>query len=360
MPSHPLYRTSAPIGGPRSLPRRHTPAFTLVELLVVIAIIGTLVGMLLPAVQSAREAGRRITCVNNQKQIGLAVLGYHDSRREFPTGVGFTQENKGCPPATGRYLWTFRIMPYIELTDVLSMISPTSGNGTGDAQTEKAFQMTIVGYRCPSDTHTTVSHSGFRWSNHSQSNYVGCFSPHGFHVEPEADQPCLIRNFMNGGQRTTLNPTVVSTSPFQTQSGRSVFNFFGNRRSISSVTDGTSMTVMVSEVLAAGPGSDYVRGTWWLDQGVAYSHWKTPNCPDPDVHGGFGAAYVRSTKQRVPDLIAGPGGWSGQTVAARSNHPGGVVAAFVDGSVRFVDETIASSIWTGLGSMDGGDMARVE
>jgi prepilin-type N-terminal cleavage/methylation domain-containing protein/prepilin-type processing-associated H-X9-DG protein len=344
--------------------------FTLVELLVVIAIIGTLVGMLLPAVQSAREAGRRISCVNNQKQIGLAILNHHESRRFFPTGVGFTQENNGCPPATGRYLWTFRIMPYMELNDVANLIAPGSWNGTTpdrDANTEKAFQTTISGYQCPSDVHGVITFTSnnatWHWERHTQSNYVGCFSPHGFHVEPEANETCLINGAMNGGQKTTLNPTVLSTSPLTTQKGRSVFNYFGNKRSIANVSDGTSMTIMVSEVVAGGVGSDVFdpRGRWWEDHGVAYSHWKTPNTRDPDVIGDdSGASAIRSTKTALPDIVVRPGGWSGCMTAARSRHPGGVNATFVDGSVRFIDETIASNVWTGLGSMDGGESVRSE
>ena len=345
--------------------RRHA-GFTLVELLVVIAIIGTLVGLLLPAVQSAREAGRRISCVNNLKQIGLALHSHHDAKKCFPTGVGFSQENNGCPPATGRYMWTFRIMPYMELGNVAGLIKPGSWNGcpapTDDTTTRTAFQTTIAGYQCPSDTHGSVTASNGWWINQTQGNYVGCFSPHGFHVEPEANETCLINGQMNGAQKTTLNPTVLSNSPFTTQKGRSLFNYYGNRRSFKNASDGTSMTVMVSEVVAGGidpTGPIDLRGLWWLDQGVAYSHWKTPNCSDPDVVGDApGAGTIPSTKLGVPDIVVRPGGWSGCMTAARSRHPGGVVAAYVDGSVRFANEDISSIVWTGLGSMDGGETVR--
>lgn len=338
--------------------------FTLVELLVVIAIIATLVGMLLPAVQSAREAARRISCMNNQKQLGLALHGYHDAQRLFPTGVGFQHEQTDCRSG-GRYLWTFRVMPFLELSSLAEMISPGSWNGGGGNQgdggtTTTAFQTQVPAFLCPSDTHdreTIVTN--FVWRDQTRSNYVGCFSPHGFQVEPEANERCLINGSMNGGQKTTANPSVLSTSPLTTRPGRAIFNFFGVSRSIAKVTDGTSHTVMLSEVVSGSDSSDQTadyRGTWWVDQGVGYSHWRTPNNPQPDRMGDApGTADYTSTKPGLPPIRKGPGGWGGWMTAARSRHPGGVLAANADGSVRFVDETITSDVWTALGSMDGGE-----
>ena len=347
------------------LNRARRCGFTLVELLVVIAIIGTLVGMLLPAVQSAREAGRRISCVNNLKQFGLATLGHHDAKRFFPTGVGYTQESNSCPPgSSGRYKWIYRVMPYMELSDVANLINPATWNGShGDQNTLKAYQTSIPGFQCPSDTHSLVSFSPWEWVNFTHGNYVGCFSPHGFHIEPEANLPCLVRDLLNGGQKTTANPTVLSDSPFRTQSGRSLFNFYGVRRAIANVTDGTSNTVMISEVVSNVSLSNEPpdsRGCWWIDHGVAYSHWKTPNCLDPDVASGQGFTGCSSTKRGVPPIAVGVGGFPGEMHAARSRHPGGVNATFVDGSVRFIDESIASDVWSGLGSMDGGESVRTD
>jgi prepilin-type N-terminal cleavage/methylation domain-containing protein len=334
--------------------------FTLVELLVVIAIIATLVGLLLPAVQSAREAARRISCVNNQKQIGLAIQLYHDAGRRFPTGAGYTQEASGCPVATGRYMWTFKVMPFMELSSVASLINPGSWNGGGaqggDANTRTAFQTELPPFQCPSDTRGQITWANFQWIRHTQSNYVACFSPHGFQVEPEANEPCLTNWSMNGGQKTTLNPTVLSTAPLTTQPGRAIFNFYGVPRSLKDVTDGSSTTIMVSEVIAGDPSaSPYdFRGLWWLDQGVGYSHWKTPNSPEKDRAGEpYGATAVTSRKRGLPGFDAGPGGWGAWMATARSRHPGVVVAAYADGSVRTVSDSVPSAIWTALGSMNG-------
>jgi len=309
-------------------------------------------------VQSAREAARRIACINNQKQVALAVLGHHDAKKEFPTGVGFTEEARDCAPGTGRYVWTFRILPYMEMANLAEMIHPRSSNGwyrgPDNASTVAAFQTRVSAYQCPSDTHARVTLDVFRWQEYSRSNYVGCFSPHGFQVEPEANETCLINGAMNGGQKTAANPTVLSESPSISRPGRSIFNFFGVRRTMTKVTDGTTKTVLISEVIS-GIDADF-RGTWWLDQGVGYSHWRTPNSPQNDRVGDApGNSDYSSPKPGLPGWTSGPGGWGGWMVAARSRHPGGVIAAYADGSVRFINEAIASDVWMSLGSMNGGE-----
>ena len=353
--------------GDNIMDRNPRIAFTLVELLVVIAIIATLVGLLLPAVQSAREAARRISCVNNQKQVGLAIQLYHDARQRFPTGAGYTQEASGCPVGTGRYMWTFKVMPFLELSSVASLINPGSWNGGGaqggDANTLRAFQTELPAFQCPSDSRGQVTWANFQWVRHTQSNYVACFSPHGFQVEPEANETCLFNWSMNGGQKTTANPTVLSTAPLTTQPGRAIFNFYGVSRSLRNVTDGSFKTIMVSEVIAGDPAaSPYdFRGLWWLDQGVGYSHWQTPNSPERDrAEEPYGAAAVTSRKPGLPGFDAGPGGWGAWIATARSRHPGVIVAAYADGSVRTVSDSVSSAIWTALGSMNGHEQSHAE
>jgi prepilin-type N-terminal cleavage/methylation domain-containing protein len=110
--------------------------FTLVELLVVIAIIGTLVGLLLPAVQAARESARLTTCSNNLKQIGLAVHSYHDSRKALPPS-----RSPGNGPT-----WAVFLLPFLEMNDVYQAWNVTRSY---HAQTDAARQASIAGYLCP-------------------------------------------------------------------------------------------------------------------------------------------------------------------------------------------------------------------
>jgi prepilin-type N-terminal cleavage/methylation domain-containing protein len=346
--------------------RRAAAGFTLVELLVVITIIGILVGLLLPAVQAARESARRLQCANNLKQLGLALHQHHASRRTFPVGVNFNKPSDNCAvAASGRSFWTFHVLTYVEQQSVFELINPSqwaSQAGSVDANTKQAFQTTITVFRCPSDTHVPVTYqSPWTWDKFTRSNYVGCFSPHGFVVEPEASVGCLSQDSMNGGQRTTANPTVLNASPLTTKPGRALFNYYGVSRSTASVKDGTSQTVAISESISgntptgAGSPLDF-RGTWWIDQGVAYSHYRTPNSPQADPYHG---SYT-STKAGLPNLQATAGGWPALMPAARSQHPGGVGTVYVDGSVHFTSQFIASNVWTALGSINGGEVLAAD
>jgi hypothetical protein len=133
-----------------------------------------------------------------------------------------------------------------------------------------------------------------------------------------------------------------------------VFNFFGVERSLDNVTDGASRTIMLAERLA-GNGDLSPRDGWWCEFGVQYSHFRPPNWPGPDRYGGNGISVMASKKPGKHRLEPGPGGWPGMLVAARSRHPGVVVATAADGSVRTVRDDIAPDVWTALGSMDGGE-----
>lgn len=333
--------------------RSERDAFTLVELLVVIAIIGILMSMILPTVQSARESGRKTQCKNNLKQLSLAFQSFHTAKNHFPVGVGFFGQNKANCSGSGRNYWTYSILPYMEFDSLYRLINPSLVvTGGGDANTRIAWQTTISNYQCPSDvSHVEVSGTTWNFQNYTRANYVGCFSPHGFVVEPEASTPCLTTQGMSGGQATTVNPTVLSDSPLQTKPGRAIFNYYGKVRKAAHVHDGLSKTIAFSEVISGEDALDF-RGAWWIDQGVGYSHYLTPNSPlDDPSH-----ATRVITKREVPPLTQVPGGWPAQMYAARSMHPGGVCVGLADGSVNYIDDMISSDAWTAYASMDGGDV----
>ncbi len=332
---------------------------------MVIGIIAILVGLLAPAIQNARESGRRISCAHNMRQVATAIQLYHSSARQFPSGMSWRAEASGCQPfEPGTTYWNVRIMPHLEMGTLAAMINPASSNGQAiDDKTRQAYQTVVPAFRCPSDTHGTVTTGVFDWRGYTRANIAACFSPHGFIVEPEADLRCLTADPQgcSGGSLTTINPTVLSQSPLNTKPGRAIFNMPGRKRKEKDVTDGLSATLMLSEVISGGSlnnGQDHdCRGSWWVHFGLMFTNWKTPNTPDPDVWGGPSPAVIPSGKPGLPPIVARGGGWHGYMAAARSMHPGGVNASFADGATRFVSDNIDSDAWTAIGSMDGQDRA---
>ena len=133
-------------------PGSQNRGFTLVELLVVIAIIGVLVGLLLTAVQSARESARRSSCVNNLKQVGLAVSSYETARKVLPKGRDTRSEGgvpEGSPPRLREgYSWAFRLLPFMEQTAIFDAYVPTEPVYSGS--NARAMRSTVGGFYCPS------------------------------------------------------------------------------------------------------------------------------------------------------------------------------------------------------------------
>ncbi len=291
------------------------PAFTLVELLVVIAIIGILVALLLPAVQSARAAARRLQCVNNLKQWGLSMHLYFDNFKVFPYGTirggGWDPTgNTGPNGENRRQTFVGSLWPYIE-------------QDTIDAQYDwdKSFhapenlpiiQVQIPLYFCPDDR------KGF-WKGdqytRSRGNYVACWG--------------------NGNYWQTNRD--FSTAPFSP-----------NRQySAGDIGDGLSNTMFLSEVLQAVEDEHFdFRGDVFNDD-LSCAQFMTHNTPN----SGVDSTVCVDEEFPGPCLRV-----SSESVAARSNHSGGVNVAMGDGSVQWVTDGIALAVWQAKGSSDWGDL----
>jgi prepilin-type N-terminal cleavage/methylation domain-containing protein len=317
--------------------RRPLHGFTLVELLVVITIIGILIALLLPAVQAAREAARRMQCGNNLKQLALASLNYQSACNRFPAGFTIIRIAPGDASTT----WMLRVMPYLELRavwDQWNFVEADAGppQGPGGTRVNRPLMVQkMPAFCCPSDTTMTAI---YKTEPLARSNYVGCFSPSGAMIEPGAS---LWYDSCNND--TGRNPSAAE-KPWR----KALFNV-NAFRDLSAIKDGLSNTVGISELI--GVQNDF-RGMWWHPWGMWYSHHRTPNTTTPDDMYAV-AGYCDST----PDApcLGSSGCWTTLDIAARSKHPGGVMAAKIDGSVDFYSNQVAVGVWQALGSIDGSE-----
>jgi prepilin-type N-terminal cleavage/methylation domain-containing protein/prepilin-type processing-associated H-X9-DG protein len=347
--------------------------FTLVELLVVIAIIGILVALLLPAVQAAREAARRMQCSNNQKQIGLALHNYHDTYKRFPPARVRNSTNTLNPGVSGwntsNISFLGRILPFIEqgpLHDQVDFEIPWWwDSGYRPNSNYDIVRTTIVPtYRCPSDGGTGSvawnDPSGTRVvgrsisSSWAHNNYVGCIGD-GRQPLP-SDRGVLLPD--EGRFATGIMLELRYRSP--TNRGGTV--------SMADITDGTSNTVAISECIIGFPKL-HVNAA--LPNPIVQDNNGCPTSGTPNggstaqrgtswFRGYHPASFLFTTLMTPNSRLYDCGANSGDTMyAARSRHPGGVQATMCDGSVHFFSETIDWARWRALGGMKDGIPVQV-
>jgi len=287
----------------RTQPRR---GFTLIELLVVIAIIAVLIALLLPAVQAAREAARRAGCLNNLKQIGIALHNYHDSRNALPPGYIYSY---GYP--TGGFGWATMILPNMEQVPIFNSVN--FNLPAWSAPNSTACIQNLTSYICPTDytNKGLLAREGF---NYGRSSYVGSFGPNDMDNVPEDRAGLLSRN---------------------------------SQTRFSDVIDGLSQTFAAGErtnavyLTVIGSDSHYDLETVW--PGAIKE-----NPVDDHAHTTlFQAAY----------LINSP---NFDDRDSMSYHQGGSNFLFTDGSVKFIKLTINPTIYQALGSRAGGEVVGAD
>ena len=295
--------------------------FTLVELLVVITIIGILIALLLPAVQAAREAARRMQCSNNLKQWGLGMANYESAHGIFPVGALGGDEpspypDGGCGPKGEYRRQTFvvALWPYIEQ---LGLTGQYDYNYAFYSSKNRAcVTLPVPLYFCPSDRQGLWTADSYP---RSRGNYV-----------------------VNWGycDYTQQLPEGFKIGPFSKE----------RRWRAADIRDGLTNTMFMGEIVQAVNDSDYdFRGDFFdNDKGAAQlMTLYTPNSGNDSMACG-------GATPNEP----GPCTWSATGpvyVSARSKHPGGVTIAFGDGSVQFIADPIDVATWRAISSMDGGE-----
>jgi prepilin-type N-terminal cleavage/methylation domain-containing protein/prepilin-type processing-associated H-X9-DG protein len=319
---------------------RYHRGFTLIELLVVIAIIAVLIALLLPAVQAAREAARRIQCVNNLKQLGIAMHNYHDTLGSFPIGrqgINRPTGSLGYPgDLTGtnhRRTWALSILPYIEQTTIANAVNFNIAYSDASHGNDTALTTELAGFLCPSDPNSGVVNAG-AFKFHLANYMVNWGNTHYDQAGVTGEDP------YNGP--APGGPVSFLSAPF-------ALDFAFN---ISGFTDGTSNTLLMSEVIAGLPNGtafDHRGGVYNDDHNCAmFMTYTPPNSPIPDQVPSY-CIYPFGTNPPCLNTVPAFN-------AARSFHSGGVNSLMGDGSVKFFKNSIGVPIWRAVSTLRGGEV----
>jgi prepilin-type N-terminal cleavage/methylation domain-containing protein/prepilin-type processing-associated H-X9-DG protein len=335
--------------------RRSRRAFTLIELLVVIAIIAVLIALLLPAVQAAREAARRMQCVNNMKQLGLAVANYESANGSLPPGriwaptkspANFPTMFANCQNTP----WAVLMLPHLEQQSLANAFNFSLGSegvpGPGLAVAAGFFSNSTVAatklsmFQCPSDQErqfqipTTYQGGALSGPITTKGNYAVSW----------------------GNTTWGQNYAGVPAGATYFQSA------FGHNGQIgfASITDGTSNTVFMAEVLQ-GDLND-VRGLMWdpIGGGSSFMTRLTPNGTVDYLGLTTGGDQIQPpfcTNDLVHQLPCVTGMADISTFSgARSRHSGGINVLFGDGSVRFLKNSVNAANWIAINTISGGEV----
>jgi prepilin-type N-terminal cleavage/methylation domain-containing protein/prepilin-type processing-associated H-X9-DG protein len=316
-------------------------AFTLVELLVAIAIISVLVSLLLPAVQSARESGRRINCNNNLKQLALASLNHLDAQGFFPTG-GWNAWWAGEPDRGFTHRqpagWHYNLLPYLEQQTVHDL---GKGSDPGNIRKTQAMQVAIPQYICP--------------SRRTVQAYPNVAPPyHNANAPPVCGRSDYAANAGgNQSQIFSAQPTTISQGDAMTQSDWITVS--------PDVTLGTGVTFIRSEIKAAqvtdGLSKTYLLGERYInpdyyENGLAWDD-------DQSWNQGYDWDTMRWTHPNYPPKQDTPGiGILNSNFG--STHAGAFQMAFCDGSVHAIPYEIDSALHQNLGNRKDGQITEVE
>ena len=327
--------------------------FTLVELLVVIAIIGILIGMLLPAVQQVREAARRAACENNSRQIGLACLNYESAHGGYPPGCNFMNlrndpifaswnPRAGTSFESNHLAWGYYILPNLEAGNVFDSIPANTawGEDTLDSNGDPVTSNVIPVFVCPSDSTGDFNETYFTSggdARNAKSNYIACS---GFRM--------VARTTTSRDRRgeTVVRQAEDEWIPGRTDGGSGIMRT-NSRTSIASVVDGTSNTMLIGERSSQPEdASDEFADLFVDQQGAIWIGGMNPDNTDADFEGYAWSGYTDGSD---PNFSVN-GGARSRSVAS-SEHIGGAVVAYGDGSTHFLSDNLDALVLQALSTL---------
>ncbi|MCE9563015.1 MAG: DUF1559 domain-containing protein [Planctomycetes bacterium] len=333
-------------------------AFTLIELLVVIAIIAILIGLLLPAVQKVREAAARIKCANNMKQVGLAMHGYMDTNAGLPPNGIYTY-NGSTVTATVAWSTLSRILPFIEQESLFKGIDFSQPYSTQVGISSKR----VGTYICPSEindkgsgTDPTGTNPNKNWTLNYATN-LGTFA--------------VLTNKSSGmragngafGPNTMLKPGDFTDGMSNTLALSEVKGYttrVSGATNTMTYTPPATLPTSASAISASPPlglsgctlaAFDPTKNTHveWVDGKVHETGFTAVFTPNTLVsYSGSDVDFISATETNLGDTYA--------AVTSRSFHTNGVNTVLMDGSVRFVNNSITLATWRGLSTRAGGEV----
>lgn len=301
-----------------------TRGFTLIELLVVIAIIAVLIALLLPAVQQAREAARRSQCKNNEKQLGLALMNYHDTHRMYPPNYAqrSPQANTGADIANTGRSWMMFILPYMDQANLYNQIN-FNAILIGNAQNTAVAMTVLPVYLCPSDADNNGklpgrSDAGGTWAVNCYKAVAGSNWNQGL----AAWNPVSTGGGKNPNQTDGLNLGNGFLCSNQTNVNKPTL--------IRDILDGTTNTLAIGECVPS-----YTNWAWWYNPNAV-----TATCAIP--------------LNRALKVPLNAGDWP-NNYGFHSRHTGGGHFVLCDGSVRFISENISITVYRALATISAGE-----
>jgi prepilin-type N-terminal cleavage/methylation domain-containing protein/prepilin-type processing-associated H-X9-DG protein len=326
-------------------------AFTLVELLVVIAIIGVLVAVLLPAIQAAREGARRTTCVNNLRQIGIALNSYHAAKNTFPPGKsGRGRQDLGR--GYGDIGPLPHLLPYLEESNLHARIDfkITTHNYEFENTNFEHLHTFIPTFVCPSNSWYEQDFVAlYPGKRPGMTHYLGNVGSQWNMVERNSglfDEigPISIRMIRDGASKTAAFSELTFSDTLNAPPNRLFDSFTFEPEGMA--TSQTHLENLCREVYTSGgwdKRNTQIRAHWWTAD--FYNHTLPPNTPRCENYRQttrFGGLPAGS----YPFVVRPP----------TSEHPGGVNLLFIDGHVRFVPEDVEDATWRAIGTRAGSDL----